>query len=167
VPKFWPVATADYTEVGIRPHRRLMAIAARENAPRDCSNARRGRRWPAGVIKMLESPDTALEQEGGSITSAFSAAVSLHSERNFFLPPFLNPLGVGVFLGGGVFSSSNIRASRRCAASRPSFPPRLGFGLGRLGFGPSLWRATRCHEQKGKRRFFIARGIFSSWGTSD
>jgi hypothetical protein len=52
------------------------------NAPRDCSNAPQRRRWPAGVIKMRKAR---YGPRAGGVSGYFalSAAIFLHSERNF------------------------------------------------------------------------------------
>ena len=81
---FGAVGKAEDIEAGIRltpPYGKSGMRAT--NAPRDCSNAPRRRRCPAGVIKFGKVPDRAPHAGGLSGYFALSAAVFLHSERNF------------------------------------------------------------------------------------
>ena len=97
VPRILPrSAMAEDIDVGIRltpPYGK--SAHRRTNAPRDCSNAGRRRRWPAGVIKNAQGPDTALAQEAVRLVRLCSGGL-LACGAEFPALLALKSLGVGL-----------------------------------------------------------------------
>ena len=153
-------AMAEDIEAGIRltpPYGK----SAREGQmrSRDCSNARWRRRWPAGVMRNAASPDAALEQMGGLVSSPFRQRF-LHSERNFLRSLPCNPLASASFehsseaevRGFSAFLSAGALASVLVAAV-------LAGAVVCAEAGPSAAGKPRQSRWQGRRS--------SSWGTSD